>query len=182
MEMRLRKRAVTDPKDLRSIVERCRTIRIGFTDEEGMAVVPMSFGFEWPEGASPSGGGDEPEDGARPGLTFWLHSAGEGRKARAWARGGGQGVPVAFEMDVEGGVITGDYACSYSLAYESVMGTGVMRPVASGEDKVWGLELIMRHMAPGAPTAFGPGVLDRTAVWRLDVVALSGKRREAKRA
>lgn len=167
--MRLSKREVTDADELLGIVEACRTVRIGAADAEGMFVVPMSFGFDWEEG----------RDG-RPRLTLWLHSASEGRKAAAFNAGGEAGVAVAIEMDCEDGVITGDYACSYSFAYRSIMGTGTLFPVASGEDKVYGLGRIMDHMAPYAPQAFGPGVIERTSVWRIDVDHFTGKKREAK--
>lgn len=167
--MRLSKREVTDTDELLGIVEACRTVRIGAADAEGMFVVPMSFGFDWEEG----------RDG-RPHLILWLHSASEGRKAAAFNAGGEAGVAVAIEMDCEDGVITGDYACSYSFAYRSIMGTGTLFPVASGEDKVYGLGRIMDHMAPYAPQAFGPGVIERTSVWRIDVDRFTGKKREAK--
>lgn len=165
-QMRLAKREVTEAAELRSIVDACRTVRIGTTDSEGMFIVPMSFGYDW-----------ELDEAGAPRLTLWLHSAGEGRKAAAFSANGSAGVGVAIEMDCEDGVITGDYACSYSFAYRSIMGGGRIYPVTNGEDKVYGLTRIMEHLAPGAPQAFGPGVLDRTALWRVDVTALTGKQR-----
>ena len=175
--MRLHKREVTDIDELKSIVEACRTVRIGAADGEGMFIVPMSFGFEW-DAEDAAGRADA--DGGAPHLTLWLHSAAEGRKSEAFGAAGADGVPVAIEMDCEDGVITGDYACSYSFAYRSIMGTGTLFPVASGEDKVYGLGRIMDHMAPYAPQAFGPGVIERTSVWRIDVDRFTGKKREAK--
>lgn len=167
--MRLSKREVTDADGLRDILEACRTVRVGAVDEEGMFIVPMSYGYEWEDG-----------DAGSPRITLWMHSATRGRKAEAFGAGGEDGVEVAFEMDRDDGVIEGDYACRYSLAYRSIMGTGTIRPVLNGEDKVYGLDLIMQHMAPDAPRAFGPGVLDRTQVWSLEVRSLTGKRRSPK--
>ena len=129
----------------------------------------MSFGYDW-----------ELDESGTPRLTLWLHSAGAGRKTAAFGANGNAGVDVAIEMDCEDGVITGPYACSYSFAYRSIMGTGRIYPIASGEDKVYGLTRIMEHMAPGAPQALGPGVLDRTAVWRIDVARFTGKQRQPK--
>lgn len=169
-QMRLSKRAVTDPADLKAIIDACQTVRIGAVDKEGMFIVPMSFGYDW----------ELDEDGA-PQLTLWLHSAGEGRKVAAFSAGGDEGAPVALEMDCEDGVISGPYACHYSFAYRSIMGSGRIHPVTSGEDKVYALTCIMDHLAPGAPHAFGPGVLDRTAIWRVDVDAFTGKMRQAKK-
>lgn len=160
--MRRANREVTDPADLAGIIGRAHVLHVGFSDAEGLAVVPMNYGFEWAEGR---------------GLpTFWLHSAGEGRKADAWA----SSPEVALELDVEGGVITGDYSCAYSYAYESVMAWGRIRPVTDAAEKLRGLTQVMAHMAPGAPVTFSDEAVARVAVWRIDVERISGKRREAK--
>lgn len=169
MNMRLAKREVREANALRAIVDSCQTVRVGTVDEEGMFIVPMSFGYDW-----------ELDESGTPRLTLWLHSAGAGRKAAAFGANGNAGVDVAIEMDCEDGVITGPYACSYSFAYRSIMGTGRIYPITSGEDKVYGLTRIMEHMAPGAPQALGPGVLDRTTVWRIDVARFTGKQRQPK--
>lgn len=160
--MRRANREVTGPADLAGIIGRAHVLHVGFSDAEGLAVVPMNYGFEWAEGR---------------GLpTFWLHSAGEGRKADAWA----SSPEVALELDVEGGVITGDYSCAYSYAYESVMAWGRIRPVTDAAEKLRGLTQVMAHMAPGAPVTFSDEAVARVAVWRIDVERISGKRREAK--
>lgn len=160
--MRRANREVTDHADLAGIIGRAHVLHVGFSDAEGLAVVPMNYGFEWAEGR---------------GLpTFWLHSAGEGRKADAWA----SSPEVTLELDVEGGVITGDYSCAYSYAFESVMAWGRIRPVTDAAEKLRGLTQVMAHMAPGAPVTFSDEVVARVAVWRIDVERISGKRREAK--
>ena len=89
--MRLSKREVTDIAKLREILEACKTVRIACVDDQGLFIVPMSFGFEL-------------DDETRR-LSLWLHSAGEGRKAAAWKSAGDAGCPVAIEMDIEDGVI-----------------------------------------------------------------------------
>lgn len=160
--MRRANREVTGPADLAGIIGRAHVLHVGFSDAEGLAVVPMNYGFEWAEGR---------------GLpTFWLHSAGEGRKADAWA----SSPEVALELDVEGGVITGDYSCAYSYAYESIMAWGRIRPVTAAAEKLRGLTQVMAHMAPGVPVTFSDEAVARVAVWRIDVERISGKRREAK--
>lgn len=160
--MRRANREVTDPADLAGIIGRAHVLHVGFSDAEGLAVVPMNYGVEWAEGQ---------------GLpTFWLHSAGEGRKADAWA----SSPEVALELYVEGGVITGDYSCAYSYAYESVMAWGRIRPITDAAEKLRGLTRVMAHMAPDAPVSFSDEAVARVAVWRIDVERISGKRREAK--
>ena len=115
--MRLSKHEVTDIAKLREILEVCKTVRIACVDDQGLFIVPMSFGFEL-------------DDETRR-LSLWLHSAGEGRKAAAWKSAGDAGCPVAIEMDIEDGVISGEHACDYSFAYRSIMGTGTLHPVTS---------------------------------------------------
>ena len=92
--MRRAKREVTDSEELRAIVEGCRTVRLGASDDEGLFIVPLNFGYDWEVAA---------EDG-QPRLTLWLHSADAGRKADVFNAHGDAGVPVAIEMDIEGGV------------------------------------------------------------------------------
>ena len=89
--MRLAKREVTETEALRQILEDCDVVRLGLTDEDGMFIVPVNFGYELSE-----------ENGARK-LRLYIHSAKEGRKAEAFVRH-----PVAaLEMDCGHEVITG---------------------------------------------------------------------------
>ena len=67
--MRLAKREVTETEALRQILEDCDVVRLGLTDEDGMFIVPVNFGYELSE-----------ENGARK-LRLYIHSAKEGRKA-----------------------------------------------------------------------------------------------------
>ena len=170
--MRRARREVTDPAALRAIFEQAHVVRIGATDAEGMFVVPMNYCMEWGEGDA--GGSDAGAVAATPpACTLWLHCAAEGRKVDAW-----RAEPhVAFELDVELGVIEGSYTCAYSFAYASVMGEGVMREATTRGEKLRGLAAIMEHMAPGAPVSFSDEAVGAVSVWRLDVSRMTGKRR-----
>lgn len=185
--MRLAKREVTDPEQLRAIVDACPAVRIGAVDGEGVFVVPMSFGYDWEAGSEANADGDEdadaserPGDGANtaasnrpapPRLTLWLHSAREGRKAAAFD----QEPQVAVEMDVQEGVLGGSAACAYSYAYRSIMGTGRIRRVTRPEEKRHGLARIMVHLDPAAPTDFADAAVERTNVYRIDLDRFTGK-------
>ena len=87
---------------------------------------------------------------------------------------------IAVEMDIDDGVIAGAYACSYSLAFRSVMGLGIAHEVTDPAEKEHGLARIMEHAAPGAPVTFTEQALERVGVWRIDVVELTGKQRKAR--
>lgn len=162
-KMRLAKREVTDPVSIGQILGDCTVVRIGCMDQDGMFIVPLNFGYEYVPGEF---------------VRFYIHSAKEGRKAEAFA-----GCPqVAVELDCEDGLIRGDYACGYSMAYRSIMGTGTVRKLESDEEKIRGLTLIMEHLAPGAPTDFMKKQLDAADLYCIEVKDFTAKMRQPKLA
>ena len=121
-----------------------------------MFIVPMNYGYDVRE-----------EDGTLH-VCLYLHGAKEGRKAAAFAAD----PRVAVEMDYNHEVITGDYTC--------IMGNGTITEVTDPEVKKKGLEKIMAHIAPEAKIAFLPEMVERVAVWRIDIDTFTGKERRRK--
>lgn len=165
-EMRLNKREIKDPDMLRDIIESCDIVRLGLRDRDGMFIVPVNYGY------------DIETDGTGLKLTLYIHGAREGRKAEAFAAD----PSVALEMDCMDGIITGDYTCSYSCAYRSIMGNGTIRELTGEQEKIHALTRIMEHMAPGARIEFRPEMLERTGVYCIDVKNFTGKERKMKSA
>lgn len=163
--MRQAGRQLRSTTQLHAVVEACQTVRIACVDEEGPFIVPMSFGYDW---ADP-----EEIDADAPRLALWVHSAGVGRKVDAFDRE----PRVAIEMDVQEGVITGTYACAYSYAYRSIMGTGTIHRIQGIEAKRYGLTRIMQHLAPEASTAFTDQALARANIYCIDIDRFTGKQR-----
>lgn len=160
-EMRLNKREIKDPDILRDIIESCDIVRLGLHDRDGMFIVPVNYGY------------DIETDGTNLKLTLYIHGAKEGRKAEAFAAD----PSVALEMDCMDGIITGDYTCSYSCAYRSIMGNGTIRELTGEQEKIHALTRIMEHMAPGARIEFRPEMMERTGVYCIDVKNFTGKER-----
>lgn len=163
--MRQASRLIRKTDQLRAVVDACHTVRIGVVDQEGMFIVPMSFGYDWADPETP--GNPSPF----PRLALWVHSAGEGRKVDAFERA----PRVAIEMDVEEGVVAGPYACAYSYAYRSIMGTGSIHRIGGIEVKRYGLARIMAHLAPEAGAGFTDQALARTNIYCIDVDYFTGK-------
>ena len=157
-EMRLHRRKVEDPKIIREILDECSVMRIGIRDEEGMFIVPVNYGYELEE-----------EDGYLR-LTLYFHGA-EALAADP---------ETAIEMDCRHEVITGDYSCSYSYAYRSIMGNGKAVLLTGAEEKQYALARLMEHMAPGTVIEFGPEALARTNVYRINVAHFTAKERKRK--
>ena len=163
--MRQAGRQLRSAGQLHDVVEACQTVRIACADEEGLFIVPMSFGYDW---ADP-----EEIDADAPRLALWVHSAGVGRKVDAFNRE----PRVAIEMDVQEGLITGTYACAYSYAYRSIMGTGTIHRIQGIEAKRYGLTRIMQHLAPEASTDFTDQALARANIYCIDIDRFTGKQR-----
>ena len=162
--MTRREREVTDINDILQIINETKILHLGLSDEGWPYVVPMNYGYDVRE-----------EDGTLH-VCLYLHGAKEGRKAAAFVAD----PRVAVEMDYNHEVITGDYTCAYSYAYRSIMGNGTITEVTDPEIKKKGLEKIMAHIAPEAKIAFLPEMVERVAVWRIDIDTFTGKERRRK--
>ena len=162
--MTRREREVTDINDILQIINETKILHLGLSDEGWPYVVPMNYGYDVRE-----------EDGTLH-VCLYLHGAKEGRKAAAFAAD----PRVAVEMDYNHEVITGDYTCAYSYAYRSIMGNGTITEVTDPEAEKKGLEKIMAHIAPEAKIAFLPEMVERVAVWRIDIDTFTGKERRRK--
>ena len=50
--MRRKDREVTDRNQIAAIMDSCDTCRLGLTDGQVPYIVPLSFGYEWPDGVT----------------------------------------------------------------------------------------------------------------------------------
>lgn len=156
--MRRKDREITDEIQIDEIIRRCDCCRLGFNDNGGAYIVPLSFGYE-------------KRDGKR---FFYFHSAGEGRKIDLIKSGGS----VGFEMDC-GYTLhkanAADDPCGCSAAFSSVIGTGRAELLTGTEEKIHGLQCLMRHTAGMDGCEFAPEMLERVCVIRLEVREISCK-------
>jgi nitroimidazol reductase NimA-like FMN-containing flavoprotein (pyridoxamine 5'-phosphate oxidase superfamily) len=160
MKMRRADREVTDTDDKLGIIGRCKVCRLGMVDGDEPYMVPLNFGYEYAEGI----------------LFLYFHGAREGRKIDILRKNR----RACFEMDGEHTLIEGDAACTYSFAYESVIGVGLVEFIEDREEKARSLNLLMRHQTgEDRDFTYDKAPLDRVAVYRLRVESFTGKRRPA---
>ncbi|WP_420456036.1 pyridoxamine 5'-phosphate oxidase family protein [Rubrivirga sp.] len=123
------------------------------------------------------------EDDEGDGLgTIWLHTAHVGRTAANVALFAP--APVCFSVFEIGRLLPDDRALEFSVEYAGVVAFGSGWVVERADEQRHGLALVMAkyaaHLAPGAdyepPT---DADLARTAVFRIDVEAWSGKTKAA---
>ena len=115
--MRRNDREITDSREILSIVNECKVIRLAMLDEQGLPyIIPLNFGYRFADGV----------------FTFYCHSAREGHKLELLRRD----PRVSFEMDCRG----------YGYYYASVIGSGTAELI-EGAEKLDALSALMRHMA-----------------------------------
>ena len=159
--MRRKDREITDLHQIESIVMRCKTLRLAMCEGDMPYVVPMNFGYAF--------------DGER--FSFCLHSAKEGKKLEILRANPN----VAFEMDVENGLVEGPAACNYGCLYESVIGRGTIRFAEGPEEKKALLKRLMRQQT-GREFDFTDPQVSAVEVLFVEVTELTAKARMPRQA
>lgn len=156
--MRRCDREITDRQEIMEILNRMQVCRLAMQDADGLYIVPMSFGYEWPK------------DGD---LTLYFHCAHEGRRISAL-----KACPeVAFEMDRELQQITAETACGYGCLYESVIGSGRAAFLEEESEKQHALAVLMRQQT-GKDFSFTPAMTQGVTVFRVQATAFTVKARK----
>lgn len=151
--MRRAEREIVDRAALDAILESARILFLALRDEPAPYVLPVCFGLE--------------KD------TLYVHSALAGAKIDLLRRHSVVGFSACTDMRVA----AGSSACDFSAAAQSVVGTGRARIVEDEEERVRGLDAIMRHYADGpfGKAAYRPGPLSRTCVIAIRIDTVRGK-------
>lgn len=154
--MRRKDREVTNPEELKAILEACQVCRIAVRDDQGLYLVPLNFGYRYEEGQ----------------LKLYIHSAREGRKVDALRAA----TEVAFEMDCGHKLLENELPCDYSFTYQSILGAGQVRELTEVSEKEQALNCLMLHMA-GKTFSFEPAMLKSVVVFEIEASVFSGKKR-----
>ncbi|MCG7844615.1 MAG: pyridoxamine 5'-phosphate oxidase family protein [Methanomassiliicoccales archaeon] len=149
--MRKAEREITDREELEKIVMKAEVCRLGMVDEGEPYIVPMNFGY-------------------RNGALFF-HCAREGRKLDIVRRD----PRVCFELESDVHLVPGEKACLWTSSFRSVIGWGRATVVLDEAGLKDGLEALMEHYTEG-PFHFDPRSMAQTAIIRVDVERMSGKR------
>lgn len=153
--MRRSDREITDQQELLQVVAECDVCRLALNDDEVPYILPLNFGEEFRDGR----------------LCLYFHGAAEGRKYDLISRD----PQVSFEMDCSHRIVLDESRGYCTMEYRSVIGRGVLTEVPD-EEKLRALTLIMKHYHP-EHTEFSHAAIPRTRVLKLEVAAMTGKRR-----
>ena len=151
-----RERQVTDPEQIRHILDTAKVLNLGLSQNDEPYVVPMSYGYTM-------------EDGK---LTLYLHSAVRGKKLDMI-----QANPkVFFSMDCDRMPFEGRVPCQYGIVYSSIMGRGTATLVEDVEEKKQAMSILMKTQT-GKDFTFEDRLVTIVTVIRIDVAEYTAKHR-----
>ena len=153
--MRRNDREITDSSAVEEFIKKEQIIRIAFCDEGDIYIVPVNYGYSTENGR----------------YTFYFHGARAGRKYEL-----AKASPVVgFEIDGRYELIEAETACDFSASFMSVIGTGTLSLVEEKEEKIKGLNCLMKQATGRDIWEYDDRMLGGTAVFRLDVIKMSCK-------
>lgn len=156
--MRRKDREVTDFSKIIEILDKAKIIHIAFNTEDYPYILPIHYGYEI-------------ED---KNIIFYMHGALSGRKVNLLK----ESSKVGFEIDCDVTDISGgDVACKYSSTYSSIVGYGEMYIVDNIEEKLHGLNVLMKTQT-GRYFEITEQMSKAVNVFKLESVAYTGKCRE----
>ena len=154
--MTKRERQITDPNQIKAILDTAQVLNLGLAVNNMPYVVPMNYGYVM--------------DGEK--LTVYLHSAVRGRKLDMIRANPN----VFFSLDCDRVPFEGNMPCQYGLAYSSVMGQGVATVVEDVEEKKQAMTVLMKTQT-GKDFTFEDRLVSMVAVIRIDVSEYTAKHR-----
>ena len=154
--MRKSDREIRDYNEILRLLDECQTIRLALYDEPYPYVVPLSYGWEERDGK----------------LFVYFHCAKEGKKLDLITKNGN----VCFEADCLAGYKSTGHGVTAD--YRSLIAFGKAERVY-GEELVRGLELLLAHCHVEGYSARECAAMGITAVVRITVDGITGKRRFA---
>ena len=154
--MTKRERQITDPAQIRDILNKGKVLHLALCVNNEPYVVPMNYGYTM-EGEK---------------LVVSLHSAVRGGKLDMIA----VNPNVFFEIDCDRVSFDGEKPCQYGMAYSSVMGKGIAKLVEDVEEKKKAMSILM-HTQTGKEFSFEDRLVSIVSVIRIDVSEYTAKHR-----
>ena len=154
--MTKRELQITDPDQIKEILDTARVLHLGLAVDNEPYVVPMNYGYSI-------------EDGK---LVLYLHSALRGKKLdmiRANPK-------VFFEICCDMMPFEGKLPCQYGMVYSSVMGKGTATIVEDVEEKMNAMTILMKTQT-GKDFSFNERLVSIVTVIRIDVAEYTAKHR-----
>ena len=157
--MRRQDREIEDIDEKIKIIEKCKVCRIALSENNMPYIVPLNYGYSFENNV----------------LTLFFHSAAEGKKLDIIKNNNN----ACFEIDCDSGLVEGKEACDYGYAYKSIIGFGKIIILEKPEEKIDGLNKLMKHQTgKDIVYQFPAGQIDKVCVFMFVAEEFTGKHRE----
>lgn len=153
--MRRSDREVTNLAELEQIIRKCSVCRLGMSENNIPYVVPLNFGYELKGGT----------------LTLFFHCAKEGKKLDILRNN----TNVCFEMDCGHELVVKETACSCSMKYESIIGSGKAEFLDDMQEKKRALSKIMGKYTGRSDFRFEQSAVEHLVVFKVETPDFTGK-------
>ena len=153
--MRRTDREITNLAAIQKFIQQESIIRIAFYDEGDIYIVPVNYGYLFENDKH----------------IFYFHGAKAGRKFELTK----SSPSVGFEIDGNYELLEADIACDFSARFQSVIGTGKLSLVDDFEEKIKGLNLLMKQSTGKDSWKYENKMIDGVAVFKLEAEKLSCK-------
>ena len=150
--MRRKEKEITDIVDIERIIQTGMICRIGLCVDDLPYIVPMYYGYR---------------DGC-----LYFHAAMKGKKLDMIRKNN----QVCFEIDSQKEIVNTGIPCDWKNSYESVIGFGIASVVEDHDEKIFGLNVLVNHYAPGISYEFPGKNVKRTTVIKIEISEMTGKR------
>lgn len=155
--MRRSDREITDVKSIEAFIAKEQIMRIAFYDNGEIYIVPVNYGYTNDSGQ----------------YVFYFHGAKAGRKYEL-----SKELPnIGFEIDGNYELLEADIACEFSARFQSVVGTGKISLVEDREEKLKGLNALMKQTSGKTEWQYSEEMMNAVAIYRVDVNEISCKAR-----
>lgn len=152
VEMRKKKRQITDPAQIEAILKQEKVLRLAMSRDDQPYLVPLNYGYE-------------------PGHVY-VHTGPAGLKLDILR----QNPKVCFEVTTDLEIQRGEAPCKWTTRFQSVIGFGRAVLLDDPADKEAGLRVITAHHAGPGDYEFPEDIVARTTVIRVDIESLTGAR------
>jgi nitroimidazol reductase NimA-like FMN-containing flavoprotein (pyridoxamine 5'-phosphate oxidase superfamily) len=149
--MRRLDKEVKDEKVIREIFEDSQVLRIGFAIDGVPYIVPVNYAYA---------------DGH-----LCIHSAPAGNKIEMIKKND----RVCFEMELYDEIMKAEKACNWTTKYRSVIGWGTIRVSDEKDEKIRGLDLIMKKYGWKGKTVYGDGMLNNMVLLLIEIDHFTAK-------
>ena len=151
-KMRRAEKEISDPKEIEAILQASPVCRIAMAADNRPYMVAVNF--------------------VSTSTHLYFHTALSGRKIDLLRKNSS----VCFEVDLPGDLVQGKTACSWGMAYKSVIGFGRAYFIEGVQEKKKTLDLLMNKFAGEGFYDYSDDALDKVCVIGIKIEQISGKK------